>query len=151
LLVVLGRCCKKNPLKIPFNEKIKMFKKVPFVVESFIIVGSFDCGCTQQKLEASPKPKGNIEKTHLEQTNCKYQEILQELTKGTTCIIPMKIGGEVPLNTTNKHKQKTNWKTNIKRGGRGMVVMAHKPSVNRIKVGMGCKVRRTNILIKKVL
>jgi len=33
---------KKNPLKNIFNEKIKMLKKGPFVVEFFISVGSFD-------------------------------------------------------------------------------------------------------------
>jgi hypothetical protein len=33
---------KKNPSKHLLCEKIKMFKKGPFVVESFVIVGSFD-------------------------------------------------------------------------------------------------------------
>jgi hypothetical protein len=36
----------KNPSKIPFYEKIKLFKKGPFVVESFVIIGSFDYDCT---------------------------------------------------------------------------------------------------------
>jgi len=63
----------------------------------------------------------------------------------------MKIGGEVPLNTTNNHKQKKNWKKNLKKKGQVMVVIVHKPCVNMIKVGMGCKVGRTNILIKRVL
>jgi hypothetical protein len=34
---------KNNPSKIPFYEKFKMFKKGPFVVESFVIVALFDC------------------------------------------------------------------------------------------------------------
>jgi len=38
----LKTCCKKNP----FYEKVKMTTKGPFVVESFVIVGSFDCDCT---------------------------------------------------------------------------------------------------------
>jgi hypothetical protein len=36
----------KKLSKIPFYEKIKMFKKGPFVVESFVIIGSFDYVCT---------------------------------------------------------------------------------------------------------
>jgi hypothetical protein len=35
-----------NPSKIHFYEKVKMTTKGPFVVESFVIVGSFDCDCT---------------------------------------------------------------------------------------------------------
>jgi hypothetical protein len=60
----------KKSFKNSFYEKIKMFKKGPFVVESFITVGLFDCDHTQ--LEVGGKPKGNIKKTHLEQTNCKH-------------------------------------------------------------------------------
>jgi len=41
-------CCKKNPSKNPFYEKINMLKKGPFVVESFVIVGSFDYDHTLQ-------------------------------------------------------------------------------------------------------
>jgi hypothetical protein len=47
-----------------------------------------------------------LEKPTWSKPIAKHQEILQELIKGITCIIPMKIGGEVPLNTTNNHKQK---------------------------------------------
>jgi hypothetical protein len=32
--------------KIPFYEKIKMSIKSPFVVETVVIVGSFDCNYT---------------------------------------------------------------------------------------------------------
>jgi hypothetical protein len=32
----------ENPSKNPFYEKVNMLKKGPFVVESFVIVGSFD-------------------------------------------------------------------------------------------------------------
>jgi hypothetical protein len=35
----LKSCCKKNP----FDEKVKMSTKGPFVVESFVTIGSFDC------------------------------------------------------------------------------------------------------------
>jgi hypothetical protein len=35
-------CCKKNSSKNPFYEKVNMLKKGSFVVESFVIVGSFD-------------------------------------------------------------------------------------------------------------
>jgi hypothetical protein len=65
----------------------------------------------------------------------------------------MKIGGEVPLKTTNNHKKKKQiGKQTLKRAwGGGRVVMVHKSCVNRIKMGMGCKVGRTNILIKRVL
>jgi hypothetical protein len=38
---------KKNPSKNPFYEKVKMFKKGPFVVGSFVTIGSFDYDCTQ--------------------------------------------------------------------------------------------------------
>jgi hypothetical protein len=31
--------------KIPFYEKVKMTTKGLFVIESFVIVGSFDCDC----------------------------------------------------------------------------------------------------------
>jgi hypothetical protein len=37
---------KNNPSKNPFYEKIKMFKKGPFVVESFVTISSFDYDCT---------------------------------------------------------------------------------------------------------
>jgi hypothetical protein len=37
-------------LKIPFYEKIKMFKKCPFVVESFVTIGSFDYDYTHNEL-----------------------------------------------------------------------------------------------------
>jgi hypothetical protein len=36
----------KNLSKIHFHEKIKMITKGPFAVESFVTIGSFDCGCT---------------------------------------------------------------------------------------------------------
>jgi hypothetical protein len=36
----------KKLSKKTFSEKIKMFKKGPFVVESFVIIGSFDYVCT---------------------------------------------------------------------------------------------------------
>jgi len=46
LSIFFSTRCKKNPLKNllknPFYEKIKMFKKGPFVVESFVTIGSFD-------------------------------------------------------------------------------------------------------------
>jgi hypothetical protein len=42
LSIFLKICCKKNPSKNIFYEKVNMLKKVPFVVESFVIVGSFD-------------------------------------------------------------------------------------------------------------
>jgi len=35
-----------------------MFKKCPFMVESFIIVGSFDCDCTQLEVGGKPKVQG---------------------------------------------------------------------------------------------
>jgi hypothetical protein len=37
---------KKNPSKNPFYEKIKMFKKGTFVIESFVTISSFDYDCT---------------------------------------------------------------------------------------------------------
>jgi hypothetical protein len=37
---------KKNPSKNPFYEKVKMFQKGPFVVESFGPIGSFNYDCT---------------------------------------------------------------------------------------------------------
>jgi hypothetical protein len=43
--MVLRTCCKKNLSKNPFYEKVKMITKGLFVVESFVIVGSFDCDC----------------------------------------------------------------------------------------------------------
>jgi hypothetical protein len=49
---------KKNPSKHPLYEKIKMFKKGPFVVESFVIVGSFDYDCTH--LPSSPREELSI-------------------------------------------------------------------------------------------
>jgi hypothetical protein len=36
----------KNPSKIPSYEKVKMFKKGSFMVESFVIDGLFDYDCT---------------------------------------------------------------------------------------------------------
>jgi hypothetical protein len=39
-------CYKKNPLKNPLYEKVQKSKKGPFVVESFVTVGSFDFVCT---------------------------------------------------------------------------------------------------------
>jgi hypothetical protein len=42
LSIFLKTCCKKNPSKIPFYKKIKMFQKGPFMVESIVIIGSFD-------------------------------------------------------------------------------------------------------------
>jgi len=33
----------ENPSKFIFYEKIKMLKKGPFMVESIVNVGSFDC------------------------------------------------------------------------------------------------------------
>jgi len=35
-------CCKKNPSKNPLYEKVKMFIKGPFMVKSFVTIGSFD-------------------------------------------------------------------------------------------------------------
>lgn len=35
----------KHPSKIPFYEKVKMITKCPFVIESFVTIGSFDCDC----------------------------------------------------------------------------------------------------------
>jgi len=40
--IFLKKCCKKNP----FYGKIKMCTLGPFVIESFVIVGSFDCHYT---------------------------------------------------------------------------------------------------------
>jgi hypothetical protein len=37
---------KKNPSKNPFYEKIKIFKKGTFVIESFVTISSFDYDCT---------------------------------------------------------------------------------------------------------
>jgi hypothetical protein len=37
---------KNNPSKINFYEKIKMLRKNPFVVESFVTISSFDYDCT---------------------------------------------------------------------------------------------------------
>jgi hypothetical protein len=42
LWVFLKICCKRNPSKNPFYEKVNMLKKGPILVESFVIVGSFD-------------------------------------------------------------------------------------------------------------
>jgi hypothetical protein len=50
----------KNPSKKNFYEKIEMFNKGPFVVESFVIVGSFDYDCT---------PKARWWQKHLKE-NC---------------------------------------------------------------------------------
>jgi hypothetical protein len=36
----------KKSFKKSFYEKMKKFKKGPFVVESFITIGSFDYDCT---------------------------------------------------------------------------------------------------------
>jgi hypothetical protein len=58
LSIFLGTCCKKNPSKNPFYEKVKMLKKNPFVVESFIIVGLFDCDHTQLEVASKPKAQG---------------------------------------------------------------------------------------------
>jgi hypothetical protein len=44
---VFKMSCNKNLSKIPFYEKIKMMTQGPFVVESFVIVGSFDCDCNR--------------------------------------------------------------------------------------------------------
>jgi uncharacterized lipoprotein YajG len=49
LSIFLKTCCKKNPSKIIFYEKVKMLKKDPFVVDSFVIVVLFDGDCTRQK------------------------------------------------------------------------------------------------------
>jgi hypothetical protein len=46
--IFLKTCCKKNPSKNPFYEKVKMFKKGPFVVESFVTIGMFDHDRTQK-------------------------------------------------------------------------------------------------------
>jgi len=54
LLIFLETSCKKNP----FYEKDKMFKKDPFVVESFITVGLFDCDHTQLEVGGKPKAQG---------------------------------------------------------------------------------------------
>jgi hypothetical protein len=35
-------------LQIVFNEKIKILKKGPLVVESFVTIGSFECDFTQK-------------------------------------------------------------------------------------------------------
>jgi hypothetical protein len=44
--ILLRTCWKKNPSKNPLYEKVKMFKKGSFMVESFVTVGSFDYDCT---------------------------------------------------------------------------------------------------------
>jgi hypothetical protein len=43
---ILKKNCNKNLSKNPFYEKVKMYKKDPFMVESFVIVGSLDYDCT---------------------------------------------------------------------------------------------------------
>jgi hypothetical protein len=43
----LRTCCKKNLSKKSFYKKVKMFKKGPFVIKSFTIVGPFDYDRTQ--------------------------------------------------------------------------------------------------------
>jgi hypothetical protein len=48
LSIFLRTCYKKNPSKNPFYEKVKMFKKSPFVVESFVTIGPFDYDHTQK-------------------------------------------------------------------------------------------------------
>jgi hypothetical protein len=58
LSIFLEICCRKNPSKNPFYEKVKMFKKGPFVLESFIIVGLFDCDRTQLEVGGKPKAQG---------------------------------------------------------------------------------------------
>jgi hypothetical protein len=50
LSIFLKTCRKKNPSKILSYEKIKMFKKGPFVVDSFVIVVLFDGDCMRQKI-----------------------------------------------------------------------------------------------------
>jgi hypothetical protein len=47
MLIFLTTCLKKNPPNFSFYGKIKMTTKGPFVVESFVIVGSIDYDCTQ--------------------------------------------------------------------------------------------------------
>jgi hypothetical protein len=42
LSIILEMYCKKNPSKNPLYQKVYMLKKGQFVVESFVIVGSFD-------------------------------------------------------------------------------------------------------------
>jgi len=39
-------------------KKSKCSKKGPFVVEPFIIIGSFDCDCTQLEVGGKPKAQG---------------------------------------------------------------------------------------------
>ncbi len=51
LSIFLKICCQKNLSKIPFYEKIKMFKKDPFVVESFVTIGSFDYDRTHMQCD----------------------------------------------------------------------------------------------------
>jgi hypothetical protein len=58
LSIFLGRCLQKNPSKNPLYEKVKMLKKGPFVVESFINVGSFDCDRTQLEVGGKPTAQG---------------------------------------------------------------------------------------------
>jgi hypothetical protein len=43
--IFLRICCQKDPSKSPLYEKVKMITKFPFVIESFVTIGSFDCDC----------------------------------------------------------------------------------------------------------
>jgi hypothetical protein len=40
----------KYPSKTPSYEKVKMFKKDSFVIESFVTIGSFDYDCTHPQV-----------------------------------------------------------------------------------------------------
>ncbi len=51
LSIFLKTCSQKHLSKIPFYEKIKMLKKNPFVVESFVTIGSFDCDHTHMQCD----------------------------------------------------------------------------------------------------
>jgi hypothetical protein len=71
LSIFLKTCCQKNLSKFSFYEKIKMFKKDPFVVESFVIVGSFDYDCTHMQCDTfnSKKVFHNVQVGSIFSTN----------------------------------------------------------------------------------
>jgi hypothetical protein len=71
LSILKKTCYQKNLSKIPFYEKIKMFKKDPFVIESFIIVGLFDYDRTHMQCDTfnSTKTFHNVQVGFIFTTN----------------------------------------------------------------------------------
>jgi hypothetical protein len=53
-LCIFNNMLKNIHPKNPFCEKVKMSKKIT-IFESFVIIGSFDCDCTQINGEPFPQ------------------------------------------------------------------------------------------------